>query len=261
MSLFSWYNDPAKWYKMKKVQDGMFRRVPEGEKYKIGTSLDEKEEQPHLESLLKTLDNARFLLAEVPLQQPRKGLAVTGFVAGHLVDGVVDGVEVEGLGALGEVGLAGGGAVFGFHAHLQVLLGGVGQHLTQQLCELGGVIGLLESGGLPVLADLGIALAEGDAAHGQIHAHLGALAVEIGAQIRDDVLGSALGHAHHVLSRPAHLLGLLDELAGGRLADGAELGGSLALVHIAADGTDKLLHKMILLVDVVLWIHQATPII
>ena len=32
------------WYKMKKVQGGMFRRVPEGEKYKIGTSDGEKME-------------------------------------------------------------------------------------------------------------------------------------------------------------------------------------------------------------------------
>ena len=32
------------WYKMKKVQGGMFRRVPEGEKYKIGTSNGEKME-------------------------------------------------------------------------------------------------------------------------------------------------------------------------------------------------------------------------
>ena len=30
------------WYKMKKVQDGAFRRVLEAEKYKIGTSNDEK---------------------------------------------------------------------------------------------------------------------------------------------------------------------------------------------------------------------------
>src|SRR5699024_9289628 len=46
------------------------------------------------------------LLTEVTLQQTSEGLAVAGFVAGHLVDGVVDGVQVECLGALGQVGLA-----------------------------------------------------------------------------------------------------------------------------------------------------------
>ena len=57
-----------------------------------------------MEPLPKTLEKSRVLLPEIPLQQPRKGFAVTGFVTGHLVDGIVDGVQVQGLGALGEVG-------------------------------------------------------------------------------------------------------------------------------------------------------------
>ena len=51
------------------------------------------------------LDFRRFLSAEVSLQQAGEGLAVSGLVPGHLVDGVVDGVQVQGLGALGKVGL------------------------------------------------------------------------------------------------------------------------------------------------------------
>ena len=35
-----------------------------------------------------------FLLAEVPLEQPLEGLAVAGFVASHLMHGVMDRVEV-----------------------------------------------------------------------------------------------------------------------------------------------------------------------
>ena len=35
--------------------------------------------------------------AEVALQQTLEGLAVAGLVAGHLVHGVVDGVQIEGL--------------------------------------------------------------------------------------------------------------------------------------------------------------------
>ena len=33
------------------------------------------------------------LLPEIPLQQPRERLAVPGFVAGHLVDGVIVGLR------------------------------------------------------------------------------------------------------------------------------------------------------------------------
>ena len=61
---------------------------------------------------------------------------MSGLVAGHFMHSVVDGVEVQLLGELGQLGLACGGAVFGFDAHLEVLLGGVGQDLTQQLGEL-----------------------------------------------------------------------------------------------------------------------------
>ena len=41
------------------------------------------------------------ILAEVPLQQALEGLAVACLVAGHLVDGVMDGVQVLLLGHLG----------------------------------------------------------------------------------------------------------------------------------------------------------------
>ena len=47
-----------------------------------------------------------FLLAEVALQQAFESLAVAGFVAGHLMHGVVDGVQVQLLGHLGQVELA-----------------------------------------------------------------------------------------------------------------------------------------------------------
>ena len=52
-----------------------------------------------------------FLLAEVALQQAFESLAVTGLVAGHLMHGVVDGVQVQLLGQLGQVELALGRAV------------------------------------------------------------------------------------------------------------------------------------------------------
>ena len=48
----------------------------------------------------------RFQLAEVALQQALESLAVTGLVASHLVHGVVDGVQVQLLGLLGQLELA-----------------------------------------------------------------------------------------------------------------------------------------------------------
>ena len=56
-----------------------------------------------------TVFSVYSILLEVALQQALERAAV---VLGHFVDGVVDGVEVVLLGALGEVELALGGAKF-----------------------------------------------------------------------------------------------------------------------------------------------------
>ena len=52
-----------------------------------------------------------FLLAEITLEQPLERLAVAGFVARHLMHGVVDGVQVQLLGLLGQLKLAGSSTV------------------------------------------------------------------------------------------------------------------------------------------------------
>ena len=194
-------------------------------------------------------------LAKVALEQAGESLAVAGLVASHLVHGVVDGIEAGGLGALGKIGLAGGGAVLGLNAHLEVLLGGVGHDLAQELSELGGVLGLLVGSLLPVQADLGIALAMSDASHGQVHTDLRALALKVGAQVGNDILGDALhlGDAYDVLGSPLELaLFLLQETRTGNAALGAlEVLGQLVAVelfHITANGANKL-HDSILSID------------
>jgi len=161
------------------------------------------------------------------------------------MDGVVDGVQVVLLGQLGQLKLAHGGAVLGIHTHLQVLLGGVGQHLAQQLGELGGVLSLLQSGLLPIQADLGIALTVGHTAHSQVHTDLRALTLEVLAQALEDLLGSALGHAHHVLGGPGLVAALEHKLLLGGLADGAEVGSGISLMDVTTDRANPLFHDVI----------------
>ena len=96
------------------------------------------------------------LFAEVAGQQASESLAVTGLVASHLMDGVVDRIQVQSLSLLSQLGLAHGSAILGLYAHLQVLLGGIGNHFAQQLGKLGSVLGLFVSGLFPVQADLRI---------------------------------------------------------------------------------------------------------
>ena len=61
------------------------------------------------------------------------------------------------------------------------------------------MLSLFEGGLFPVQANLGIALAVCDASHAQVHAHLGALAVEIGLQLIEDELLVLVGDGLVVL--------------------------------------------------------------
>src|SRR5699024_8176774 len=158
-----------------------------------------------------------------------------GLVLSHLVNGVMDSVQVQLLGQSSQLHLAVAGAVLSVHTHLQVGLGGIGQNLAQQLGELGSMLGLLEGVALPGLGDLGVTLAVSPAAHGQVHTSLGALAVEVLAQALDDLGRSVLSDADHMLGGVAAALYISLELVSGSLALGAGGGSGLAFVHITTN--------------------------
>lgn len=69
---------------------------------------------------------------------------MTGFVLGHLVNGVVDGVVAELLGSCGDGELAFAGTGLGLVTLLKVGLG-VPDYVSEKLGELGGVLRLFES--------------------------------------------------------------------------------------------------------------------
>jgi hypothetical protein len=128
---------------------------------------------------------------------------VTGFVAGHLVHGVVDGVEAVLLRAQGEVKLAARGAELAVDAPLEVVLRAC-RHVrlelaAKELCELCSMLSLFIGGLLPIQADLGIALAVRNARHAEVHADFAALAVEVGHQLVKDILLVLFGDVRVVL--------------------------------------------------------------
>ena len=175
-------------------------------------------------------------LFEVSLQQTLQSLAVASFVASHLVDGVVDGVEVESLGFLGQLGLAGGGAVFGGNAHFEVLLGAVGHNFTEKLGKLGGVLRFFVSGFFPVKGDFRVTLSGGDARHGEVHTDFGAFTVEVGAEAFFDFFRHILGDADNMLGSPGELFVLqFNKLFGRGFADGAGDRGGFAFDDFTAD--------------------------
>ena len=92
---------------------------------------------------------------EVALQQTLEAAAMPGLVLRHLVNGVVDGIEVQSLCLLGQIHLAGTCTALSLSTHHQVLLGAVGDNLAQQLSKTGSVVSLLVSIALVSLSDLG----------------------------------------------------------------------------------------------------------
>ena len=166
---------------------------------------------------------------------------MAGFVLGHLVDGVVDGVIAEGFGALGDGQFAFAGAAFGFCALLEVGLG-VPDHLTEQFGDAGGVVGLLEGVAAEGVGHLRIALALGLAAHREVHAHLAAFAVEVVVQALHDlgVLNDTV--AQVVLTGPLEALALdFDKLVPLRVALRTFGGRVLAFIDVSANQTSEFL--------------------
>ena len=183
--------------------------------------------------------DAVALLLEEAVVQACEALSVTGLVACHLVNGVVDGIQVLGLSQLGNAGLVLTGTSLGSHAFLKVGLG-VPNHLAQQFGEPGGMLSLLKGIALEGLGNLGIALTVGLARHRQIHAHLGTFALEIGFQSLKDFGVNALGNADNVLGGIGYFSFLLEflELLGGLFTLRTFLGGCVTLVYITANGAD-----------------------
>ena len=84
--------------------------------------------------------------AKISFKQTLKRFAVPRLVARHLVNGVVDCVEVQGFCALCKVCFAPGRAVFGIYAQLEISFCAAGNDVTEQLCEFRGVLRLFIRG-------------------------------------------------------------------------------------------------------------------
>ncbi len=124
-------------------------------------------------------------------------------VLAHLVNGVMDGIEILLFSASSEILLACASASLSLNTHFEVLLRGVCEYLTKELCELGSMLCLFMRSLLIIQSDLRISLTESDSGHSQVHADFGALAVEVSLQILDDLRIYALCDADNVLVSPS----------------------------------------------------------
>ena len=119
-----------------------------------------------------------LLVTEIAVIKAFETFAVTCLVLGHLVNRIVNGIEILLLGNARKVHLAFACAVLGIHALVEVGLG-IPYNLAYELCKLGCMLGLLPCVTLEGLGNFGITLTVCLTAHRKVHAHLGALAHEV----------------------------------------------------------------------------------
>ena len=106
------------------------------------------------------------------------------------------------------------------------------------------MLGLLPGVTLEGLGNLGIALAVGLTAHGQIHTHLGALAHEVVLKTLPQLGVRTLAITQLMLRDEIQcaILDNLDELVGTYLAQRALLGSLVTLMNVTAYGTTEFLY-------------------
>lgn len=131
---------------------------------------------------------------------------MAGFIAGHLVHGVMYGVKIERLGLFSKLGLAESSAIFSRYAHFKVFPGAVRDYFAKKLGKLGSMLGFFICSLFPIKTDLGIAFTMGDPGHGKIHADFGTFAVKVGAQTFNYFRINALGYADNMLGSPIKLV-------------------------------------------------------
>ena len=103
---------------------------------------------------------------------------MAGFVLGHLMDCIVDGIIAQLLGAHGDGKLAFAGSGLGLIALLEVGLG-IPYDLAEEFGDAGSVVRFLESIAPEGIGHFRVSFPLGLAAHGQVHAHLRAFAREM----------------------------------------------------------------------------------
>lgn len=137
------------------------------------------------------------LLFEITVVEALESFTVTCLVLSHLVDCVVDGVEVAFLGVACDAHFVFAGSAFGDHTFLEVGLG-VPDDFSEEFGEFGAVFGFFEGVAFEGFGDFRIAFAVGLAAHSEIHSDFRRLAEEVCVEVLNHFVAGTFGDADFV---------------------------------------------------------------
>ncbi|MPN61544.1 hypothetical protein SDC9_209282 [bioreactor metagenome] len=132
--------------------------------------------------------------------------------------------------------------MLGVYPCLQVLFGVGKDILAQKLPEFGRVLGFLPGNPLIRLGDLRIPFPVGLAAHGKIHADLGAFPFKMHFQGGVQLGIDPLRHPYPMLVGKGEVVGHFLEFGSRGLTDRTCFGRGISFVYISAYRTYKFLH-------------------
>ena len=168
---------------------------------------------------------------------------MTGFVFGHFVYRIVNGIVTEFFGTFGNAHLVGASTALGIFAGFEVFLR-VPNNLTEEFGKFRSVFGLFPSIAFESLGNFGISFTVGLTAHGQIHTHLGAFAHEVSFKtfhnlgiFYDTVADMVLGDELESLT----VIYYFFEFRCRNTALRTTFGSLIAFVYITTYGADKFL--------------------
>ena len=166
---------------------------------------------------------------------------MASLVLGHLMNGVMDSIEVQCFGTLGDAQFV--LTCTGFCQHTLLHIGlGVPNDITQQLGKLGAMLGLFKGILTECCGNLRITLAVSLTGHRQIHAYFSSLAHEMSVQVFLHLLVAVLGHANDMLARELDASGLVHYFPFNDLfALWATFGSFFAFENKPANRADKFL--------------------
>lgn len=138
-------------------------------------------------------------LFKISVQQALECSSVSCLILCHLMNGVMNCIEVLLLSTCSEILLACACASLSLNTHLEVLLCGVCNDFAQELSKLGSMLCLFMSSLLIVKTNFRITLTESNSCHSQVHTYLRALTCEVRLQVLDDLRIYALCDADNML--------------------------------------------------------------
>jgi len=167
---------------------------------------------------------------------------VTSLVLSHLVNGVVDSVEIELFSTLSDAELVLSSTSLSQHSLLYVGLR-VPNNPAKEFSELSAMVSLLKRIATESLCDLGIALAIGLTAHCQIHTYLGSLTHEVSVEVSTHLLVGVLSYTDNVLANESNTCCFVYNFPSKTclLALGANSGSFSTFMNVATNRANKFL--------------------